>query len=175
MAKIRKRGEQIRQFILDNVEHHPKDVSNLTAKTFEISRQAVNKHIQRLAEQKSLLVRGTTRNKHYILHPLDQWEQIYALDGTLEEHRVWRNEIHSRLDQLPENVVDIWHYGFTEMLNNAIDHSSGTNVSVHLKKTATTTEIIIYDNGEGIFRKIQREMQLTDERHAVLELSKGKL
>ncbi|OGT21384.1 MAG: ArsR family transcriptional regulator [Gammaproteobacteria bacterium RBG_16_57_12] len=175
MAKIRKRGEQIRQFILDNVEHHPKDVSNLTAKTFEISRQAVNKHIQRLAEQKSLLVRGTTRNKHYILHPLDQWEQIYALDGTLEEHMVWRNEIHSRLDQLPENVVDIWHYGFTEMLNNAIDHSSGTNVSVHLKKTATTTEIIIYDNGEGIFRKIQREMQLTDERHAVLELSKGKL
>jgi anti-sigma regulatory factor (Ser/Thr protein kinase) len=175
MAKLRKRGEQIRQFILDNVEHHPKDVSNLTAKTFDISRQAVNKHIQRLVEQNALRVRGTTRNKHYILHPLDQWEQIYVLDDTLEEHVIWRNEISPRLDQFPDNVKDIWHYGFTEMLNNAIDHSSGSNVTIQLKKTATNTEIVIYDNGEGIFKKIQREMDLTDERHAVLELSKGKL
>jgi len=175
MPKSRKRGEQIRQFILDNVEHHPKDVSKLAADTFHISRQAVNKHIKRLVEQNALIVRGSTRARHYILHPLDQWEYIYELDGNLEEHIVWRDEIFSRLEELPDNVLDIWHYGFTEMLNNAIDHSSGNNVSIQLKKTATETEIIIYDNGEGIFRKIQNEMGLTDERHAVLELSKGKL
>lgn len=175
MSKLRKRGEQIRQFILDNVEHHPKDVTNLAAKTFDITRQAVNKHIQRLVKQKSLLVRGTTRSRHYILHPLAQWENIFPLDGTLEEHLVWRNEISPRLDQLPDNGLEIWHYGFTEMLNNAIDHSLGTSVSITLKRTAISTEIIIYDNGEGIFKKIQREMQLSDERHAVLELSKGKL
>lgn len=175
MGEMQKRGEQIRQFILDNVEHHPKDVSNLAAITFNISRQAVNKHIQRLVEQKLILIRGTTRNRHYSLYPLYQWKQIYALDGTLEEHMVWRNDIYPKLDTLPDNAIDIWHYGFTEMLNNAIDHSSGTSISIYLKKTATTTEIVMSDNGEGIFRKIQREMQLTDERHAILELSKGKL
>jgi len=175
MTKLRKRGEQIRQFILDNVEHHPKDVTNLAVKTFGISRQAVNKHVQRLVAQKALLVRGTTRSKHYILHPLDQWEHIYTLGDSLEEHIVWRHDIFPRFGQLPDNVIDIWHYGFTEMLNNAIDHSSGRSVSIQVKKTATTIEIIIYDDGEGIFRKIQREMALTDERHAVLELSKGKL
>ena len=41
MVKFEKRSELIRQFILDNVEHHPKDVASLAAKTFEISRQAV--------------------------------------------------------------------------------------------------------------------------------------
>lgn len=175
MASLRKRSEEIRQFIVDNVEHHPKDVANLTAKIFDISRQAVNKHIQRLVEQKALLVRGTTRSRHYILQPLDQWEHIYDLNNPLEEHLVWQQNIFPRLGQLAENVIDIWHYGFTEMLNNAIDHSSGNNVSIYLEKTATSTEIRIFDDGEGIFRKIQREMALIDERHAVLELSKGKL
>lgn len=175
MTGLRKRGEKIRQFILDNVEHHPKDVASLAASAFGITRQAVNKHIKRLVEQKALLERGTTRNKHYILHPLEEWEHIFPLNGTLEEHVVWNNDILPRLGSLPDNVIDIWHYGFTEMLNNAIDHSSGKNVSVQLKKTPLNTEVSIYDDGEGIFMKIQRVMGLSDERHAVLELSKGKL
>ncbi|MDR4515114.1 STAS-like domain-containing protein [Nitrosomonas sp.] len=175
MVTLRRRGETIRQFILDNVEHHPKDIANITSTTFAITRQAVNKHIKVLVEQNALLQRGTTRNKHYLLHPLEEWEQIYQLDGTLEEHVVWTNDISPRLGSLPNNVLDIWHYGFTEMLNNAIDHSSGTAVSVQLKKTASSSELSVYDDGEGIFIKIQRVMELTDERHAVLELSKGKL
>ena len=175
MVGIRKRGEDIRQFILDNVEHHPKDVVKLAARNFDISRQAANKHIQRLVEQNALLVRGTTRNRHYILHPLVQWEHIYPLDRKLAEDVVWRNDIVTLLGRLPNNVLDIWHYGFTEMLNNAIDHSSGQHVLVQVTMTAVNTEIVIYDDGEGIFKKIQRELNLYDERHSVLELAKGKL
>jgi hypothetical protein len=35
--------------------------------------------------------------------------------------------------------------------------------------------MMILDNGVGIFKKIQKAMNLLDERHAILELSKGKL
>jgi STAS-like domain of unknown function (DUF4325) len=42
-------------------------------------------------------------------------------------------------------------------------------------KTAIDTQIIISDDGEGIFKKIQSALQLHDEHHAVLELAKGKL
>jgi anti-sigma regulatory factor (Ser/Thr protein kinase) len=175
MVGIRKRGEEIRKFILDNVEHHPKDIASLTAHIFDISRQAVNKHIQRLVEQKALLAHGTTRNRHYLLHPLIQWEHIYPLDRNLEEDVIWRKDIIHLLGELPDNIIDIWHYGFTEILNNGVDHSSGQNISVQVKKTAVVTEIIVYDDGEGIFKKIQRELSLHDEQHAVLELAKGKL
>jgi hypothetical protein len=61
------------------------------------------------------------------------------------------------------------------MFNNAIDHSNGTHISVKLTKTATTTEVCVYDNGVGIFKKIKDALNLLDERHAVLELAKGKL
>jgi len=170
-----KRGEEIRRFILDNVEHHPIDIAALTAHAFDISRQAVNKQLQRLAKEKVLLIRGDARNRHYALHPLVQWEQIYSLDENLQEDRIWRNDIRPLLGELPDNMIDIWHYGFTEILNNAIDHSSGKHVDVKLEKMATVAEITIYDDGEGIFKKIQRELGLDNERHAVLELAKGKL
>jgi len=175
MVGIRKRGENIRQFILDNVEHNPKDIVSLTSRAYGISRQAVNKHIKRLVEQNALLERGATRNKHYILHPLVKWEHIYPLNDTLAEDVVWRGDISEFINDLPDNVIDIWHYGFTEILNNAIDHSSGTQVHIQVTKTVTTTEIVIYDDGEGIFKKIQRELNLSDDRHSVLELAKGKL
>ena len=175
MVGIRKRGEKIRQFILDNVEHHPKNIATLTSKAFNISRQAVNVHIKRLADQNAILIQGTTRSRHYTLHPLINWEQTYPLGETLSEDVVWRTDISKFLRDLPDNVVDIWQYGFTEMLNNAIDHSSGEYVNIRVTKTAITTEILIFDDGEGIFKKIKREFGLHDERHSVLELAKGKL
>jgi len=175
VINTRKRGEQIRQFILGKVEHHPEDVVRLTAQTFGISRQAVNKHIQRLIQQKALRVQGSTRNRRYLLRPLEEWEHIYPLDEGLAEDRVWRSDIAPFVSTLPDNLIDIWHYGFTEILNNAIDHSSGTRVHVQITKTALNAKIVVYDNGEGIFKKIQRELGLHDERHSVLELAKGKL
>ena len=35
-------------------------------------------------------------------------------------------------------LMDIWQYGFTEMFNNAIDHSNGTEIVVEVAKMATT-------------------------------------
>jgi STAS-like domain of unknown function (DUF4325) len=73
------------------------------------------------------------------------------------------------------NVMDIWQYGFTEMLNNAKDHSGGSSILVKVSKTAVSTEMMIADNGIGIFKKIQEAFNLPDQRYAILELAKGKL
>lgn len=175
MAGARKRGEEIRQFILDHVEKHPTDIAKFVGETFDISRQAVNRHIQQLVTENLISVEGATRNRRYSLKPLLEWQQSYPLDGTLEENRVWRTDIAPRLGNLPKNVLDIWHYGFTEMLNNAIDHSSGTSVTISIEKTPSKIVMSLTDDGEGIFKKIKRVMNLEDERHALFELTKGKL
>jgi len=103
-----------------------------------------------------------------------KWEEIISLQEPVEEDIVWRKKILPLL-LLPDNAMDIWHYGFTELLNNAIEHSAGQQVNISLFKTTNTTELEIFDDGEGIFKKLQRELGLHDERHAVLELAKGKL
>ncbi|MEM6254228.1 MAG: DUF4325 domain-containing protein [Cyanobacteria bacterium P01_D01_bin.156] len=173
--KIRKRSELIRQFILNNVNEYPEQIAVLAADEFGITRQAINKHIKQLIEQKLVVVEGSTRSKRYYLRSQSAWLKNYALDPDLTEDIVWDVDIRPLVVNLPGNVKDIWWYGFSEMFNNAIDHSSGKTITVKVEKTATDTEIIISDDGEGIFKKIQRELNLHDQRHSVLELAKGKL
>ncbi len=173
--RINARGEDIRRFILEHAERHPAGLSKVTAEHFGITRQAVNKHLQKLTSEKALTESGRTRNRTYRLCPLAEWVKQYSIGQGLAEDLVWTNDVRTALGQHPENVLGIWHYGFTEMFNNAIDHSGGTTITVRLKKTATTSELVIFDDGVGIFKKIQSAMNLLDERHAILELSKGKL
>ncbi len=175
MTGVRTRGETIRRYIIANVEKHPKDIAIVTATKFDITRQAVNKHLKRLVGVKALVRKGNTRNRTYSLHPLEEWLKRYEITSSLEEDVIWRSDVAPSLQQLPDNVFEIWHYGFTEMFNNVIDHSGGEIVRIRFRKTATTSELLLGDNGIGIFRKIQDGLGLLDERHAILELAKGKL
>ena len=146
----------------------------LAAGKFGCTRQAVHKHLQRLTIEGAVVVSGQTRNKRYALAPLVKWSKQYELGAGLAEDAVWRGDVAPLLGKLPENVLTIWHYGFTEMFNNVIDHSGAKLVTLALSKTAASTTVDIYDDGVGIFQKIQAALGLVDERHAVLELAKGK-
>ena len=175
MTRIRSRGEEIRRFILEKVAKHSTDISKVTADHFRITRQAVNKHLQRLVAEGALREQGQTRNHTYNLAAIVKWRETYALSPNLAEDVIWRNDVAPVLGLQPENVLDIWHYAFTEMSNNAVEHSGGASLSISITRTALNTEMVLMDNGIGIFKKIQMALNLLDERHAILELSKGKL
>jgi len=85
MARLRKRSEKIRRFILENIENHPKDIVKITSKKFGVSRQAINKHIQFLVRQQGIQVHGTTKSRQYSLCPIKEQEKIYSLEPDLEE------------------------------------------------------------------------------------------
>ena len=174
MTRVRPRGEQIRRFIVSNLDSHPRDIVRVAAERFDCSRQAIHKHLQRLVGAGTVTEVGQTRSKLYSLAPLVQKRiEIKLIPGT-EEHVIWTRDVLPAIGKLPDNVGGIWHYGFTEMFNNVIDHSGASVSIVSLEKTAAATEMLIYDDGVGIFRKISEALGLSDERHAVLELAKGK-
>jgi anti-sigma regulatory factor (Ser/Thr protein kinase) len=175
ISNVRKRGEAVRQFILEHVERHPNDIAAFTAQHFNISRQAVNKHLKNLVDQAAMVSTGNGRNKSYAILPSATWQKSYLIADALAEDIVWSSDIAPLLKDLPGNVREIWAYGFTEMFNNALEHSAGTGILVSLMRQSINTKIMIFDDGEGIFRKIQKALTLADERHAVLELAKGKL
>jgi anti-sigma regulatory factor (Ser/Thr protein kinase) len=172
MVRLRKRGEEVRQFILENVETNPKEFISLASKHFQITRQAVNKHIKLLVEQGAL---KRVNKGHYEHSSMAEWSDTFQIKNTPSEDVVWREKIAPHINQLPDNALHIWNYGFTEIFNNAIDHSQSETIFVKIIKTAFSTSLIIADYGIGIFNKIKQEMNLLDERHAVLELTKGKL
>lgn len=175
MTGAKSQGAQVRRFILEHVSSHPSDIAKRTASRFQITRQAVHKHLRRLVEEGTLTETGQTRSHAYRLALLSRWEQSYQLTPGLAEDLVWARDIRPALGELPDNVLRLWQHGFTEMFNNVIDHSEGSRAYVEVRRTRLDTEMIIADDGVGIFRKIQDRLGLLDERHAVLELSKGKL
>ncbi len=176
MSFSKERGLKVRDFILKNVEDHSKGVVGVTATHFKISRQAVLKHIKKLSSQGVLQVLGSTKDRVYSLKPVLSLDKEYAISSSLEEDVVWRDDIMPEVNKLlSDKAANTWHYCFTEILNNAKDHSGGSKVTVHIVANILNMELLIVDDGEGIFKKIQRELSLLDERQAILELSKGKL
>ena len=174
MTSRRERTRLIRDFILEHVDVHPSDIARITGDKFGISRQSVNRHLRMLVDEGMLTSSGTTRSREYALATVSELTVKLSVTPDLQEDIVWMENISSRLNDLPRNVLDICQYGFTEMLNNVIDHSESESVLVSLKRTATYVSMRVTDFGIGIFKKIQQELGLDDPRQALLELSKGK-
>ncbi|MFH2137378.1 MAG: DUF4325 domain-containing protein [Candidatus Omnitrophota bacterium] len=174
MKKSYKRGIEIRRFILENISTNPQHIVSQTAEHFNISRQAVNRYIQDLLKEGHISANGNTRQRTYSLKVIHKSSFSIPLSG-LKEDVLWREKLFNLFNNFPANVIDIWHYSFTEMVNNAIDHSAGTKIVISIEMNSFLTRISIHDDGVGIFRKIKKECNLEDERHAVLELAKGKL
>ncbi len=169
-----KKTQEIHQFILENVEAHPADITITAANEFGISRQAAHRHVARLVSDSLLIAEGTTRDRRYRPALLVDFALELPVDN-LEEDSVWRKYVQPLLNELPTNVFNICQYGFTEMVNNVIDHSEGSRLNIYVKKTYRLLQIAVHDNGIGIFNKIKQVFDLEDSLHAILELSKGKL
>ena len=158
-------------------EQHIRSISSRSRwRLFGISRQGVHRHIQSLCGNRKSC--GYKARRAIDATRCDHWPSLrtsISLKTPLEEDRLWREDIRPVLGDLPANVLTICQHGFTEMMNNAIEHSAGTKVFVSVEKTALVTAMTIHDDGQGIFKKIQRELGLYNEHDAVLELAKGKL
>jgi len=171
----KERGERIRRQILRDLKYHPDDIAKHIAKTFSITPQAVNNHIKRLEKGGWISSTGIGKGKKYFLGDVREVRSSFPLNNDIAEDVIWRDYYSFIFEEISENVVDICHYGFTEMVNNVIDHSAGTTVYITVIREKDQIIIIVTDDGEGIFKRIKRLCNLADDRQALLELSKGKL
>lgn len=175
VTELRASAEQIRNFILDTVENNPKDIARVTGERFGLSRQSVSRHLKHLVAKGLLEATGKTRARRYALKILGQEKVEIPVSPDLQEDVIWRERVLPIVGDLRDNVLTICNHGFTEMVNNVISHSEGTTCVFTVEWNAVWTTIEVFDNGVGIFAKIQRELGLNDPRHALLELAKGKL
>lgn len=168
MPGVRKRGEEIRNFILKNIAKN-ENIAAFTAAQFDISLPAVYKHIDRLVSM-NLLAKQAGR---FILQSR-RHNYTYKNNGELSEDTVWEKDIKKHFSASPDNVQRIWTYGFLEIFNNAIEHSKGEKIRVVIEENGIFNSMVISDNGIGIFKNIKTGFKLPEEKDALLELAKGK-
>jgi len=171
---VKNQAEEIRAYLLAKIPVHPKNIVAQASKAFSCSRTTVHRHLNRLLRDGKIIKSGTTRQVQYFLKTDKNKEIHVSLKPGVAEDVVWKENFLEDFETLSKNIRDICEYGFLEMLNNAIDHSEGTEVRISTRWTADTVEIIIGDDGIGIFKKIKKKLSLEDERESALHLSKGK-
>ncbi|MBS2967046.1 MerR family DNA-binding transcriptional regulator [Actinocrinis puniceicyclus] len=101
------------------------------------------------------------------------WHRELTLLG-LAEHEVWLRVVSDLSIDTTSAAGKIMAYAFSEMLNNAIDHSESETVAISWWKNEDLWCFEISDQGIGAYIKLLTVLKLGSEFEAVQELSKGK-
>lgn len=152
---------------------HPHDLAAHVAQRLCVTRPTATRALKRLAALNWLAVEGTPRRPIWRPGLLRQVVQRYPLAG-LDEDLPWTRDF-APFFTLSAHVRRMAQHAFTELLNNAIDHSGGSGVTVSLRQTPSHVQLLVSDDGRGLFDKLHEAFDLADPALAMLELSKGKL
>ena len=151
----------------------PAQLRPRVAERMGISPAAAGRLLQRLVDLQWLQRGGTPRRPVYSPSSMRQVVRRYPLAG-LHEDTPWVQDFLPFFD-LPDAVAQLAQHAFTELLNNAIEHSGGSRVTVSMRQTPQQLQLLVSDDGRGIFDAIGATYQITDPAQAMLELAKGKL
>jgi len=154
--------EKVKNYILRIIKSGRRDYVKSTTESFNISKSSVYNYIKQM-ENDGLIEK---KENAYVLKT-NSYHYIFKNDGTLGEDRVY-NQFISQHIQFKKNANSIWSYAFTEMMNNAIEHSESENIYVSIYQTCLDTQILIKDDGIGIFKNIQRFMKETKNEDITL-------
>ena len=129
-----------------------------TAETFGISLNTVYRYLREL--EKNTVIEKTEKGFRLV-----KIENIIPLSRSdcekIGEDMVYKKYVKHYLCYLPDQVIRIWQYSFMEMMNNAIEHSEGKQVTIYISRDCLATDIIILDDGIGIFKKIKEYYHYT--------------
>lgn len=153
-------------------------VNNLPEKR---SRQWVSTLLNRLADNEKLYRAQVGKHVYYVL---PENRELLAdkvvkklVNKSLQEDQVL-DEFKSKaifLKNLKENVDSILYYAFTEMLNNAIEHSRSKSIQVSFEELNNTITFGVLDKGIGAYNSIMQKKKLNSALESIQELLKGKI
>lgn len=141
-----------------------------------VSRQTAYNWLSRMTADGALIRDGNKRSTRYRLNAARA--TTYPLED-LTEHEVWGKErialrqFELDIEEMP-TFRDALNFAFTEMVNNAIDHSKGKELRVRWFLNEKMLAFEIEDDGIGAFESLRESRGLKDDFEAVGELSKGK-
>ncbi|MBL7157492.1 MAG: DUF4325 domain-containing protein [Candidatus Omnitrophica bacterium] len=175
----------IKKMILGKIEKNGSARASEIVKLTGFSRAYINRFFQELRSEGKIVLFGNANRAVYL--PADRAAVSRAKDKITQVHRLLRNENLSEdtvladikkktgiFRSIPDNVSKIADYAFSEILNNAIEHSQSGAVEITMKKEASAVNFNVRDRGIGIFRNIMKKRKLHGTMEAIQDLIKGK-
>ncbi len=151
-----KNKEQIINYILKLILANDKELVSKAVESFDVSKSTIYNYIKELSDNN--IIRKNEQTGIYEL-VFTQYEFKYKNDGSLAEDVIFDRDIAPILKGVEKNVFSAWRYAFTEMMNNAIEHSNASSIEILVRKNELDVSILLFDNGIGIFKNIQEYMK----------------
>ena len=174
----------INDIILKDTKKHGRIDTGSLAKKCAISRQGAHSYLQKLVNDNILIKIGRTRGSYYVIRTKkaaatlkkdDKAYKVRLQNKNLQEDIVFDKAAHIvAINKLHNNTKRIARYAFTEMLNNAIEHSNSKYINITLNITKSAFKFDVIDNGIGIFKHVRKKLKLHDDYEALTEILKGK-
>lgn len=149
---------------------------------FDFSRQYASQVLRIMVNAGEIVKFGSTRAAFYTLPEFIDEIGPSAVTRRLKNENVKEHEVFDGLVSAfpafrtaPENVRSIVHYAFSEMLNNAIEHSRSKNIEVEMESDGGIIRFVVNDFGIGVFRNVMQKRNLKSELEAMQDLLKGKV
>uniref|UniRef100_UPI004055A4B3 STAS-like domain-containing protein n=1 Tax=Acetatifactor sp. TaxID=1872090 RepID=UPI004055A4B3 len=180
MGNESREQEEIKKYILRKIALDDIDVITKTADNFGISESLVKSHIEQSLNNE-LIMKNEERECGYQLVERSYFATVSLADAGLNEDRLFDTYIAKQLRSCCNDAAfRIWQYACAEMLNNAIEHSRGSELYIRVYTNCLNSKVVIVDNGVGVFRNLLEYMEKNGWNHpsvedAVLELYKGKI
>jgi len=165
--------EAVMLYILEKIAENKKGISHSVAEAFGISTNTVHVYINELIQQE--IVEKNGRDNYLLVSKKNRF-YFSRINGELtSEDAIMKKCLLPAIENLPKNVQSIWTYAFSEMVNNVIDHSAAEHLWIEINHNYLRTNVFIFDDGIGVFKKIQSHFNYPTIDDAIIELSKGKL
>lgn len=160
-------------YILEKIDAGVDRLSAHIASTFDISPNTAHNYINELLELG--IIKKERRGKYQLVTKTFEYTLCRSKGEIADESKTYSALLEPLVKSLPDNIVHIWDYAFSEMVNNVIDHSEAEHLYIHISQNHLNTTVLIKDDGIGIFNKIKNHFGLADLDDAICELFKGKL
>lgn len=177
MSKPAKERDRIKKYLLKHIEKRDEKMIPKAVDDCGVSRTTIYRYLSQL-EEDGLIEQNGQDSFRYKLKSEKRCFQ-YLTAEKLDEDVIFRNDIMPLIKDLPKNIFDIWNYGFTEMMNNAIEHANAEHIDCLFERDHLKTMIYISDNGVGIFQNIIDYARKTNGEEisvedAIIQLTAGK-
>jgi len=138
-----------------------------------VSRQAAHAQLKRAVAAGILRAVGAGRAARY--EPVVP-TFTYAIAGSAEDRIL--ADVEQRLPalrKLGDPTHRAFHYAFSEMVNNALDHSGGRRVEVRVAIEPKRVVFEVVDDGVGAFERVRSVRGLASHVEAAADVTKGKI
>jgi len=176
----------LKEQILQHIRKRGRFASAELMKKFNVSRQAVHRHLHVLLRDGTIIRQGSSRQTAFYIVNTPRARLRAAVKAKSFRKRIKAKgasedrilaDLQSQeglLAGLSENALENLQYSFTEMLNNAIDHSVSIFIDTEVLTGGEVCSFTVRDTGVGVFANIMQKLGLASEMEAIEDVLKGK-